>query len=110
MTGLAGSLGARRHRVTLMTEQSTAGAGARLIRSTPVIADVWAEVETVALSVAERAAAKALRRKATFRTAYRSIYKTARFADWQGTRYRLENFRLEGVCRRVIVFDGVSIL
>ncbi|WP_417462853.1 hypothetical protein [Kordiimonas sp.] len=109
MSGVQGSFGARRHRVTLMAEQSSAGAGARLIRSTPIIADVWAEVETVALGVAERADAQAISGKATFRTAYKSSYKAARLAEWRGVRYRLENFRLEGVDRRTIAFDGVSI-
>ncbi|WP_417459232.1 hypothetical protein [Kordiimonas sp.] len=107
MTG--GSLGARRHRITLMGEASTLGAGGRINRTTPIIADVWAEVEAETLNVTERAEARALGGKATFRTAYKGAFQAARFAEWQGVRYRLEGFRLEGVDRRTMVFDGVSI-
>ncbi len=105
----SGSLGARRHRITLMGEASTLGAGGRINRTTPVIADVWAEVEAETQSVSERAEARALGGKASFRTSYRSPLQAARFAEWQGVRFRLESFRLEGVDRRTMVFDGVSI-
>ncbi len=99
------SIGARRHRITLMGEAMRAGAGGRLTRERPVIADVWAEA-SLSGSMAGGENGPALSEKASFTLAYHRHYLNARFVEWDGRVFRVEAYRLTGTAVRHISFDA----
>ncbi|WP_417451282.1 hypothetical protein [Kordiimonas sp.] len=100
-------IGARRHRITLMADKSIQGAGGRLQKSRPIIADVWAEAKQSARFAAGGAEALEHTEKASFTVPYLAAYLEARFAEWEGRLYRLESYSLTGTTLRLVNFDGV---
>jgi len=99
------SLGARRHRITLMAERMHKGAGGRLVRERTIIADVWAEA-SLSGSVGGGENGTALTEKANITTAYHGAYLAARFAEWDGSLFRIDAYRLTGTTTRQIQFDA----
>jgi len=86
--GLSG-LAARRHRITLMAEEKTQGAGGRFVTTSPIIADVWAAVEEGSGGLVERAVHEFLPAQARFTTQYKAAFLQARRISWQGGTYRI---------------------
>jgi hypothetical protein len=84
-----------------MGEDRTQGAGGRVIQTSPIIADVWAEADEE-VSVGERAGGQALSHRARFTLAYSKPYLAARFVEWQGRRYRVSSLKAVGVKDRQI--------
>lgn len=101
-------LGARRHRITLMGEDRTQGAGGRVIQTSPIIADTWAEADED-VSVRERAGGQALVHAARFTLAYARPYLAARFIEWQGRRYRVSSLKASGVKDRQIEISALEV-
>ncbi len=101
-------LGARRHRITLMGEDRTQGAGGRVIQTSPIIADVWAEADEE-VSIRERAGGQALTHAASFTFAYSRPYLAARFVEWQGRRYRVASLKAAGVKDRQIEISAQEV-
>lgn len=99
------SIGARRHRVTLMAEQMIKGAGGRLTRNRPIIADIWAEVSESATTSGSDSGVT-LVEKASITAPYSSAYRNARFLEWDGRLFRVESYRLSGTITRLISFDA----
>ncbi|WP_262689787.1 head-tail adaptor protein [Kordiimonas aestuarii] len=100
-------IGARRHRVTLMGEELSQGAGGRLQKNRLIIADVWAEVSQSGRFAAGTTEAPEHTGKADFTVPYQAAYLAARHAEWEGRLYRLEGYSLTGTTVRLISFDGV---
>jgi hypothetical protein len=99
------SLGARRHRITLMGESMQRGAGGRLTRERPIMADVWAEASLSGI-VSGGENGTALTEKASITTAYHAGYLAARFAEWDGSLFRIDAYRLIGTTSRQIIFEA----
>lgn len=101
-------ISARRHRITLMGEERTQGAGGRTFQHMPIIADVWAAAEGEAAS-SQTAGGQALLASARFITGYDKSYLKARFLDWRGIRYRVTNVKATGVDERQIEISARQI-
>ena len=86
---MLGGLAARRHRITLMAEEKSQGAGGRFTTTTPIIADVWAAAEESGGSLAERGAHEILPARVRFTMQFSAPYLRARRIDWQGAIYRV---------------------
>ena len=99
------SMGARRHRITLMKEVMLKGAGGRLTRARPIIADVWAEA-SLSGTATQGDGGASLREKASFTAAYHRDYLEARYAEWDGNLFRIEAYRLSGTTTRLVSFDA----
>jgi len=93
MTGAQAGLAARRHRITLMAEEKSQGAGGRFVTTTPIVADVWAAAEESGGSLAERAAHEILPARVRFTVRYSAAYQRARRILWQGATYRVNGLQ-----------------
>jgi len=93
MSGASGGLAARRHRITLMAEDKSQGAGGRMVITTPIIADVWAAADETGGSLAERAAHENMPVRVRFTTQYRTSYQSARRILWRGATYRVSGLQ-----------------
>lgn len=89
MTMAAGRLAARRHRVTLMTEESNFGAGGRKQTTTPVLAEVWAEVSPVSFMLQERGGRENSASGISVTCVYQASFTVAKQLEWRGRRYRI---------------------
>ena len=85
MSGFA----AMRHRITLMREEMVQGAGGRMVKTNPVLADVWAQVEESAGSAEERGDKQVFGGSASFTVRFQVGYQLARVIEWRGARYRI---------------------
>ena len=83
------NLGNLRRRITLMREENIQGSGGRVVKTTPVIADVWATVEESATSVQERADKQIFGASAHFKVRYAPHYTLAQYIEWRGQTYRI---------------------
>lgn len=99
------SIGARRHRITLMSERMMRGAGGRLVRERPIIADVWAQA-SLSGAVGVTDSGTALSEKVSVAVPYHAAYVQARFLAWEGNTFRIESYRFEGTTTRRISFDA----
>lgn len=88
MTGSA--LAMRRHRITLMQQKESIGAGGRMVKTTPILADVWAAVSEGAGGASERADKQIFPSTARFTVRYNTAYQQARFISWRGARYKVQ--------------------
>jgi len=93
MTGEVTGLAARRHRITLMAEEKSQGAGGRFVTTTPIIADVWAAAEESGGSLAERASHEILPTRVRFTVRFSAAYQRARRIMWQGATYRVSGLQ-----------------
>ena len=107
MSGALGPLGARRHRITLLSVAEVIGAGGRMQRTNPVIADVWAEI-SLSADISQQADRSARKETATFTTAYREPYCNAAQIEWRGKRYGISAVSLVGVDARQIIFTAAT--
>lgn len=89
MTMAAGRLAARRHRITLMSEESHFGDGGRKQITTPILAEVWAEVSPVSFSVQERGGRENSSSGITTTCVYQASFTEAKQLEWRGNRYRI---------------------
>lgn len=85
MTGL----GQMHRRITLMREETVQGAGGRMLRTTPIIADVWAAVEETPGGAIERGDKQIFTNSARFTVRFARKYLMARVVEWRGARYRI---------------------
>jgi len=90
---MSGGLAARRHRIVLMAEVQSQGAGGRMVTTTPIIADVWAAAEETGGSLSERAAHENMPTRARFTTQFRPNYQSARRILWRGATYRVSGLQ-----------------
>jgi head-tail adaptor len=88
-------LAARRHRITLMAEAKSQGAGGRFVTTTPIIADVWASVDEEGGALTERAAHEFLPARVRFTCQYCAPYQQARRILWRGATYRITSQQAE---------------
>jgi len=93
MNGVNG-LAARRHRVTLMAEEKSQGAGGRFVTTTPIIADVWASAEENGGSLSERGEHENLPLRVQFTAQYLASYQKTRRISWQGATYRVSGMQV----------------
>ena len=103
------SMGARRHRITLMREDLTEGAGGRLQRSRPIIADVWAEASLSAGVTPGQTGGRVREEKASFTMGYHHAYLKARFIAWDGKTFHVTAYSLTGTSNRLISFDAARL-
>lgn len=94
MTGAA-PLGARRHRITLMSEVREMGAGGRAISSAPIIADVWAQAEAD-LATGQMAGGQKAQASVRFVLHFDASYLATKLVDWNGARYRVQSLKAVG--------------
>jgi len=95
MSGHMKGLAARRHRITLMSEEKSQGAGGRMVTTTPIIADVWAAASETGGSLAERGSHENMPTRVRFTTQYRANYQSARRILWRGATYRISGLQAE---------------
>jgi len=87
MTGIA----TRRHRITLMREEDSIGAGGRMVKTTPIIATAWADIEESVGGVEERADKQIFPSNARFTVRYNTVYQLTRVISWRGAQYRISS-------------------
>lgn len=85
------NLGRMRHRITLMAEHKSQGAGGRLVTTTPIIADVWSRVDQVSGEQINHADGQFLSENVTFEIHYFPGYSAARRIDYAGRTYRVKS-------------------
>ncbi len=102
--GLAGSM---RHRITLLDQSFTQGAGGRMIPTSPIIADVWASIGERGAATVQRADHQFLGSSVTFETWFQDEYTTTRIIEFGSMRYRVQSFRKRGLVTPTIEFQTV---
>lgn len=95
MLGGQTGLAARRHRITLMAEEKSQGAGGRFVTTTPIIADVWAAAEENGGSLAERGEHEVLPSRVRFTMQFSTAYQRTRRIGWLGAIYRVSNMQAD---------------
>lgn len=102
MTGIA----TRRHRITLMREEDSIGGGGRMVKTTPIIATAWADIEESAGGVEERADKQVFPFNARFTVRYNTVYQVARVIGWRGAQYRISGTERSLVGDQSLVFQA----
>lgn len=102
--GLAGSM---RHRITLMSEEFTQGAGGRMTETTPIIAEVWASMEELSSAKMERGDKQFLKGSITFETWFQPEYAATLTIEFGPNRYKVQSTREKGLLTRTIEFQTV---
>jgi len=105
-SGLTGSM---RHRVTLMGEATTQGAGGRMIPTSPIIADVWASMTEHASTKTQRGDKQFLGGSLAFETWFQPEYAATRLIEFGPNRYKVLSVSKKGQVTPTIEFQTVSI-
>jgi hypothetical protein len=86
---MSARLAAMRSRVTLMGEVQNVGAGGRVVITTPIIAEVWAEVLGTAQSQPTEAEGRRTKDSAVFRFHYAPNYWPVAYIKENGRLYKV---------------------
>lgn len=86
-------LAARRHRITLMAEEKSQGAGGRFVTTTPIIADVWAAADEAGGTLIERGSHEFVPARVRFTVQFSPAYQSARRIAWKGATYRVSGLQ-----------------
>ncbi len=105
-SGIAGSM---RHRVTLMGEATTQGAGGRMILTSPIIADVWASMGELSSTKTQRGDKQFLGDVVAFETWFQPEYAATRLIQFGPNRYKVQSVSKKGQITPTIEFQTVSI-
>ncbi len=89
-------LGQMRHRISLMREEYHQGAGGRLVKTTPIIADVWASIADSTVDLVNRADTQKQNTGLTVTMRYCETSMTASHARLGGTMYRITTKQKHG--------------
>ncbi len=107
MTRHLSGLAARRHRITLMREEKSQGAGGRFVTTSPIITDVWAAVSEQGGSLLERGEHEHMPERVRFTVQYRSQYQQARRIGWKGAVYRVSGQQAQSLnALPSLIFDA----
>lgn len=99
-------LGNLRRRITLMQEKKSQGAGGRFVKTTPIIADVWATIEESAGGAEERADKQIFASSARFTVRYAKPYKLTRVIEWRGQTYRVTGTEVSRAGMPALTFNA----
>ncbi len=102
--GVAGSM---RHRVTLLDQNFTQGAGGRMTPTLPIIADVWASISECGAATVQHADHQFLGRSVVFETWFQSEYAATKIIEFGSLRYKVQSFRKKGLVTLTIEFQTV---
>ena len=105
---IGGKVGSMRHRITLMDEVLTQGAGGRMIATSPIIADVWAGIDERSAATVQRAGHQFIGGSITFETWFHTDYTAAKIIQFGPARYKVQTFRKKGVVTPTIEFQTVG--
>lgn len=83
----------RRHRITLMSETVSIGAGGRSVVTTPLIGDVWAAVSTHGSRLTTRGGRQTDLMQASFAVAYAPKYLSTKLIMFKNLRYQVRSWR-----------------
>lgn len=104
-----GIAGAMRHRITLMGEEFTQGAGGRMTATSPIIANVWARMDDPSSAKTEQGDKQYLAGSITFETWFQQEYTAARFIEFGPNRYKVQLATKKGLMSPKIEFQTVLI-
>ncbi len=105
-SGFAGSM---RHRITLMGEATTQGAGGRMMPTSPIIADVWASMGELSSTKNQRGDKQFLGDAVAFETWFQPEYRAARIIQFGPDRYKVQSVSKKGLMTPTLQFQTVSI-
>lgn len=101
--------GSMRYRITLMAEAFTQGAGGRMTETSPIIADVWANMGELSSAKMERSDKQFLRGAVTFETWFQAAYEATRTIEFGPDRYKVRSMRKKGLLTPTIEFQATRI-
>lgn len=104
-----GITGSMRHRITLMAEVTTQGAGGRMIPTSPIIADVWASMSEPSSTKTQRGDRQFLGDAVAFETWFQPEYTATRLIEFGANRYKVQSVSKKGQVTPTIEFQTVSI-
>lgn len=103
------SIGRMRHRLTLMGEQYSQGAGGRLALTTPIIAEVWASVDDSARSREENASQQHSKATLSAQFQYAKHLMSAQRVSFLGNSYRITGLAKRGILNPIITLEARSV-